>query len=71
MFRYKVTYFDEIDKIVATESGILAARTYGEAADRLVELYGKENVNVIGLYELDNWLTDEQLSDELKDEFSF
>lgn len=71
MFRYKVNYFDEIDKIVATESGILVAKTYGEAADRLVELYGKENVNVIGLYELDNWLTDEQLKDELEDGFNF
>lgn len=71
MFRYKVTYFDEIDKIVATESGILSAETYGEAANRLVEIYGKENINVIGLYELDTWLTDAQLSDELEDGFTF
>jgi hypothetical protein len=71
MFRYKITYFDEIDKEVLTENGIVAGETYGEAADRLVEIYGKENINVIGLYELDDWLTDEQLSDELKDSFNF
>ena len=71
MFRFKVTYYNEISCAVTTESGILTAETYGDAADRLVEIYGKENINVIGLYELDNWLTDEQLSDELEDEFSF
>lgn len=71
MFRYKVTYFDEIDKIVTTESGILAAESYGYAANKLVDTYGKENISVIGLYELDDWITDEQLREELNDEFSF
>ena len=71
MFRFKITYLDEIEKKVATESGIVAGKTYGEAADRLVEIYGKENLTAIGLYELDTWLTDAQLSDELEDGFVF
>ena len=71
MFRFKVTYFDEIDKKVATESGIIAGKTYGEAADQLVEIYGKEDISAIGLYELDTWLTDTQLKDELEDGFIF
>lgn len=71
MFRYKITYFDEIDKKTVTESGILVAESYGYAADKLVDTYGKENVSVIGLYELDDWITDEQLREELDDEFSF
>lgn len=71
MFRYKITYFDELDKEVKTESGILVASSYGYAADKLVDIYGKENVSVIGLYELDDCIADEQLREELNDEFSF
>lgn len=71
MFRYKITYFDELDKEVKTESGVLVASSYGYAADKLVDTYGKENVNVIGLYELNDWITDEELREELDDEFSF
>ena len=71
MFRYKVSYFDELKRCSAIESGIVAGANYGEAANRIVEIYGKENISVMGLYELDSWLTDDQLHDELYEEFSF
>ena len=70
MFRYKVRYYDEIEKTNATESGIIAAATYGEAADKIVRIYGKEDVVTIGLYELENWLSEESLREEFEVEFN-
>ena len=71
MFRYKVSYYDKDESRSIIESGIVAGASYGEAANRLVEIYGKEDINVMGLYELDSWLTDGQLREELEEEIKF
>lgn len=64
MFRYKVTYFDEIEKRMITESGVVVGETYGKAADRLVVIYGKENLNTMALYEMvEDYLTDNEMKD--------
>ena len=69
MFRYKVRYYDEVEKTTLTESGILAAASYGEAADKIVQIYGKE-VATIGLYELEDWLSEDSLREEFEVEFN-
>ena len=44
LFKYTIEYFDnDLDKLV-TESGIVAAFSYGWAADYLVYLYGSDSV---------------------------
>lgn len=70
MFRYKIRYYDKVEKANLTESGIIAAATYGEAADKIVVIYGKENVGTIGLYELEDWLSEENLREEFDIEFN-
>lgn len=56
MFLYHMTYYDDTDCKVLTEKGFIGASTYADAADKLVEYYGR--ANVIGLYlaEQDNIL---------------
>ena len=72
MFRYKVTYFDTIETKVITESGIVVGKTYGEAADRLVEIYGKEDLTTMALYEMvADYVTDDEMKDLSEEGFEF
>ena len=63
MFRFIVTFWDDGDSAVMTEKGFVAGENYGEAANRLVEYYGEENIVDINLCALDNILTDEEVAD--------
>lgn len=56
MFVYHMTYYDDTDCKVLTEKGFVGASTYADAADKLVEYYGVENVVSCYLEELENIL---------------
>lgn len=71
MFEYKVRYWDELDErgtsIIDTH-GICAANTYGEAAERVLKYFGKDNVIYMALCQMEDVLDEEELSDVLKDD---
>ena len=61
MYYYVINYWDEIDCEPRTDSGIVAAASYGEAAQRATEYYGTQNVVDIQLSELEQVLSEEEL----------
>lgn len=66
MFSYVVTFFDTEIKTTTTEKGIVAAETYGKAADKLVDYYGKSELITMVLTELNNILTEEEIIEEFE-----
>jgi len=66
LFKYTVDYFDNELNEPATESGIVAAFSYGWAADYIVHLYGSDNVIGIELYETIVSLTEDDLKETFK-----
>ena len=67
MFRYEVEFWDEIDKIERKESGFIAAKRYGAAANKVVDYYGKNNVSSITLSEMLNPICDEEMREVVKE----
>ena len=57
MFYYKVEFWDEIESRNTTEQGLTDADTYGKAADKVQEYYGKDKVVTISLTEFEDILT--------------
>lgn len=51
-YKYKVTYFDETKDDEVPFEGIVWGDNYGDAANRVVEDYGKDNLIDIYLYEI-------------------
>ena len=51
-FKYKVTWYNSYEDEEQTDTGIVAAKTYGEAANTVVEDYGEEYVVDIYLYDI-------------------
>ena len=51
-YKYKVTYFDESKDGEVPFEGIVWGDSYGDAATRIVEDYGKDNLIDIYLYEI-------------------
>ena len=51
-YKYKVTYFDESKDDEVPSEGIVWGDNYGDAANRVVEDYGKDNLIDIYLYEI-------------------
>jgi len=66
MFSYVVTFFDNEIRATTTEKGIVAAETYGKAADRLVSFYGKSFLMTMALTELNDILTEEEITEEFE-----
>ena len=63
MFEYNVYYHDEEENKPLYEKGIVSSHSYGDAANRLVEYFGKENVITIELTELMDVLCFEELQE--------
>ena len=61
MFRFNISWWDEREKL--EEKGIVHGTDYGDAANRLVDYYGREHIISIELYELDDIVTDEDVTD--------
>ena len=51
-YKYKVTYFDAYKDEEVPSEGIVWGDSYGDAATRIVEDYGKDNLIDIYLYEI-------------------
>ena len=66
MFSYVVTFFDNEIRETITEKGIVAAETYGKAADRLVSFYGESFLMTMALTELNDILTEEEITKEFE-----
>ena len=66
MFSYVVTFFDDEIRAITTEKGIVAAETYGKAADRLVSFYGESFLMTMALTELNDILTEEEITKEFE-----
>lgn len=66
MFSYVVTFFDNEVRATKTEKGIVAAETYGKAADRLVSFYGESFLMTMALTELNDILTEEEITEEFE-----
>ena len=69
MFCYKVHFFDKFDQKTKTDSGLVAANDYGTAANKLVDFYGKENIKILGLYEVNDILLQDEIIEMLDDKF--
>ena len=68
MFQYEVEYWDEINQEPTVECGIVQGYSYGNAADILVECYGKHNVVTISLSEIEPVMSEEELIDMFEKE---
>ena len=66
LFKYTIDYFDNDLHKRVTDSGIVAAPSYGWAADYLVHLYGSDSVIGIELYETIVSLTEDDLKETFK-----
>lgn len=66
MFSYIVTYFDSYEGKTVTEKGLLVAETYGGAADKLVNYYGKDYLITLVLTEINDILTVDQIKEEFE-----
>ena len=49
-YKYKVTYVDQFKDEEMSSKGIVWGEGYGDAANRVVEDYGKDNIIEIYLY---------------------
>ncbi len=68
MYYYLVEYWDSDSQEVVTESGMTSGNAYGAAADKVVELYGSENIVSVKLTELENILYEEEILEMFKNE---
>ena len=71
MFYYKVHYWDDYNQEPADENGVLAAADYGEAALKVVDHYGKDNVGTLALSEWEDALCRDGLLEGLDSEQNF
>lgn len=75
LFRYTVEFYVEDGAAdlypnasptgLVKEHGFIAGATWGDAANRLVEYYGEDNLLNVFLYELESPLCDEEIEDML------
>ncbi|MBR5938929.1 hypothetical protein IKZ77_00010 [Candidatus Saccharibacteria bacterium] len=64
MYYYKIHFFEEDKAGIQVDCGLVAADSYGEAADKVVEFYGEEGFSSFEeLYKCEEVL----MADELKD----
>ena len=63
MYHYYVEFWDELDQKNRSDSGLTWGATYGDAANRVIEYYGLENVSTIQLEEWESVMPEEFLLD--------
>lgn len=71
LVHYKIKYFDECEKpkfIKRIANGITFGKTIGDATDRAINWYGKENVISIEVYQCEDILDNYDFAELLKDE---
>ena len=63
MYHYYVEFWDELEQRNCSDSGLTWGVTYGDAANRVTEYYGVENVSTIQLEEWESVMPEEFLLD--------
>ena len=61
MYKFQVNYWDEDDRKSKDEQGLVSAKNYGAAAERVVEYYGAANVSSVYLEEWEDILIDDDV----------
>jgi len=65
MYHYVADFWDEIDEQRKIEQGFLAASSYSEAIDCVIEYYGKENIFEVTLCKDNDLLTESDIKEML------
>ena len=76
LFHFKIKFvtedgdlFTNVDRFGnVTEEGIVGCNSYGEAAEKVVDYVGRDNVIEISLYECDNPLCYDEIKDMMQEE---
>lgn len=63
MFRYKVKFWDDVTNSENYDSGFVSGKTYGEAADKVVEYFGRNSIHNIELIEYDEVISDIEMKE--------
>ena len=68
MFKYKVHYWDDAEHEDATEVGLVAAKSWGKAVEKVRDYYGVENVYNITIEEWSDVMYAEEIVNGLTEE---
>lgn len=68
MFKYKVHYWDEVENRNTDEVGLVAAKSWGKAVEKVREYYGPKNVFSITVEEWDDVVYAEEVVNGLTEE---
>ena len=61
---YEIDYWDEIDREPKHEKGLVNSNTtIGAAVDRVYEFYGKDNIVSIEVYETEDVISENEISE--------
>lgn len=60
MFKYKVRYWDDVENKVLDETGLVAAKSWGKAVNKVRDYYGVKNVYEVTIEEWEDvvWAED-------------
>lgn len=61
MFHYKVTYWDDLDKVMRTEVGLCGARDYSKAAKKIADYYGADNIGTMVITEWEDLVIEDDI----------
>ena len=61
-------YKGKISHGVVTDHGVIAATAFGKAVDRVVAFYGENCIVQVSIYELENPLCNDELSDMIAED---
>lgn len=64
MFNYSLNYWDQESMAKRHDTGIVAADSYSDAADKLCEYFGKENIINLFLCQWEDVIPEADLRDE-------
>lgn len=65
MYHYWVRFWDEVERNIDTDEGLMGSDSYANAATKLLEFYGKQNVYSIKLEEWEDILVKEDVIEGL------
>lgn len=65
MFHYTVDFWDDEIKESQQETGIVGATTYSEAAQRISDYYGADNIVTISMTQWEDLITTDDLIQEI------
>ena len=68
MFKYKVHYWDDVEDKVLDETGLVAAKSWGKAVEKVREYYRPKNVYEVTIEEWEDILCAEAVIEGLTEE---